>query len=104
MEYLAAVARYEDRQRGLGTRFTIEIEDAIQRVVQAPSRWRNIRGESLVLPKVSSRCIQLFLNEVAQRYPDENIVMMIEAAEGSTKAPSLHFQTSYACSFYRPIR
>lgn len=44
-EYLAAVARYEDRQSGLGTRFMIEIEDAIQRVVQAPSRWRNIRGD-----------------------------------------------------------
>lgn len=38
VEYLEAVAYYEDRQTGLGARFTIEIERTIQRIVEAPTR------------------------------------------------------------------
>jgi plasmid stabilization system protein ParE len=45
VEYLEAVAYYEDRQAGLGARFTIEVERTIQRIVEAPSRWRKIEGE-----------------------------------------------------------
>lgn len=45
IEYLASVAFYESREIGLGARFTIEIERAIQRIVAAPTRWRKIEGE-----------------------------------------------------------
>lgn len=45
VEYLKAVAYYEERQAGLGARFTVEIESAIQRIVEAPHRWRKIEGE-----------------------------------------------------------
>uniref|UniRef100_UPI00187264F1 transposase n=1 Tax=Acidithiobacillus thiooxidans TaxID=930 RepID=UPI00187264F1 len=38
------------------------------------------RMDSLVLPEVSSKCMQIFLNEVAQRYPDENILMIMDGA------------------------
>ncbi len=38
------------------------------------------RMDSLVLPEVSGRCMQIFLDAVAQRYPDDNIVMMVDGA------------------------
>ena len=38
------------------------------------------RMDSLVLPEVSGRCMQLFLDEVARRYPDDNIVMIVDGA------------------------
>jgi plasmid stabilization system protein ParE len=45
VEYLEAVAYYEKRQAGLGARFVSEVESAIQRIVEAPLRWRSIEGE-----------------------------------------------------------
>jgi len=44
-EYLEAVAYYEDRQSGLGARFTLDIESTVQRIAEAPNRWRKIDGE-----------------------------------------------------------
>lgn len=38
------------------------------------------RFDSLVLPHVNTECMQLFITEIAQRYPDENIVMVIDGA------------------------
>ena len=38
------------------------------------------RFDSLVLPHVNGRCMQLFLTEVAQRYPQENIIMVLDGA------------------------
>lgn len=36
--------------------------------------------DSLILPHVNGHCMQLFLNEIAARYPDENVVMVIDGA------------------------
>ena len=36
--------------------------------------------DSLILPHVNTGCMQLFLNEVAARHPDERIVMVIDGA------------------------
>ncbi len=36
--------------------------------------------DSLILPHVSTDCMQLFLNEVSARHPDENIVMVVDGA------------------------
>jgi len=36
--------------------------------------------DSLILPHVNTVCMQLFLNEVSQRYPDDYIVMVIDGA------------------------
>lgn len=38
------------------------------------------RMDSLILPYVNTACMQLFLNEVAQRYPNERIVMILDGA------------------------
>lgn len=38
-EYADAVSRYEERQRGLGRRFIQSVEDTIESICQAPSRW-----------------------------------------------------------------
>ena len=36
--------------------------------------------DSLVLPNVNSECMQIFLDEIARRYPHENIVMVMDGA------------------------
>ena len=36
--------------------------------------------DSLILPHVNTQCMQLFLNEVSARHPDEHIVMVIDGA------------------------
>ena len=36
--------------------------------------------DSLMLPHVNTQCMQVFLDEVAQRYPDERIVMVLDGA------------------------
>ena len=36
------------------------------------------RFDSLMLPHVNSGCMQVFLDEVAQRYPNDNIVMVLD--------------------------
>jgi hypothetical protein len=38
------------------------------------------RFDSLILPQVNSECMQLFLDEIAARYPNENVVMVIDGA------------------------
>ena len=38
------------------------------------------RFDSIVLPQVNGLCMQLFLNEVAQRYAQENIIMVLDGA------------------------
>lgn len=45
VEYLAAVAHYEERQAGLGARLTVDIESTIRRIIEAPTRWRKFEGE-----------------------------------------------------------
>jgi hypothetical protein len=36
--------------------------------------------DSLILPHVNTGCMQLFVNEVSARHPDERIVMVIDGA------------------------
>ena len=48
--------------------------------------------DSLILPHVNTECMQLFLNEVSARHPDERIVMVIDGAgwhrSDALKAPA----------------
>ena len=46
------------------------------------------RLDSLVLPHVNTTCMQLFLNEVGARYPDERVIMIMDGA-GWHKSRSL---------------
>ncbi len=41
-EYGEAAAFYESRRPGLGAAFTVEVEATIQRIIEAPQRWRCI--------------------------------------------------------------
>ena len=45
IEYFEAIAYYEERQPGLGARFTIEIENTIQRIVDNPYQWQNVEND-----------------------------------------------------------
>ena len=36
--------------------------------------------DSLILPHVNTICMQIFLDEVASRYPDERIIMVVDGA------------------------
>lgn len=36
--------------------------------------------DSLVLPHVNGACMELFLDEIARRYPQENIIMIVDGA------------------------
>ena len=36
--------------------------------------------DSLVLPHVNSDCMQIFLDEIASRYPKDNVVMVLDGA------------------------
>jgi DDE superfamily endonuclease len=38
------------------------------------------RFDSLVLPHVNGACMELFLGEIASRYPQENIIMVVDGA------------------------
>lgn len=48
--------------------------------------------DSLILPHVNTECMQLFLNEVSARHPEERIVMVIDGAgwhrSDALKAPA----------------
>ena len=39
LEYLASAEYYEQRRSGLGAIFTLEVEAAIDRILEAPTRW-----------------------------------------------------------------
>ena len=38
-EYVAAAEYYEECRPGLGAKFTLEVEAAISRIIEAPVRW-----------------------------------------------------------------
>jgi len=40
LEYREAAAFYEERSSGLGAAFTLEVEATIERILEAPKRWR----------------------------------------------------------------
>jgi transposase len=49
------------------------------------------RMDSLILPSANGECMQIFLNEIELRYPNENIVMVVDGASwhrsGSINTP-----------------
>jgi len=60
---------------------------------------RDGRFDSLVLPQVNAGCMQIFLDEIARRYPNDNIVMVLDGA-GWHKRNNFHLgDTIFACCF-----
>ena len=45
LEYREAAVFYEARRSGLGAAFTLEVEAAIDRILEAPERWRVIEQD-----------------------------------------------------------
>lgn len=45
----------------------------------AVSPWDG-KFDSLILPRVNTGCMQLFIEEMGKRYPDENIIMVVDGA------------------------
>jgi toxin ParE1/3/4 len=45
LEYSEAAVFYEARRSGLGAAFTLEIEAALQRILESPERWRVIEQD-----------------------------------------------------------
>lgn len=45
IEYFEAITYYEERQPGLGVRFTLEIESTIQRILDGPRQWREVEAD-----------------------------------------------------------
>lgn len=59
------------------------------------------RFDSLMLPHVNSECMQVFLDEVAQRYPNDNIVMVLDGA-GWHKSQSFALPENMKLHFLPP--
>ena len=59
------------------------------------------RFDSLMLPHVNSECMQVFLDEVAQRYPNDNIVMVLDGA-GWHKSQSFALPENLKLHFLPP--
>jgi len=45
LEYREAVVFYESRRTGLGAAFTVEVEAAINRILQAPTSWTMVEQD-----------------------------------------------------------
>ena len=61
------------------------------------------RLDTLILPRVNRRCMQLFLDEVASRHPGERIVMVLDGAVGIAATP-LRWHPMCACLACRRTR
>ncbi len=76
LEYREAAVFYDARRPGLGAAFTIEIEAAIQKILEAPECWRFVEQDV-------RRCL-------AHRFPygilytiEESFILIIAVAHGS---------------------
>jgi len=59
------------------------------------------RLDALVLPHVNAQCMQLFIDEVARRYPEDNLIMVLDGA-GWHKAGSLRLPDNLRLHFLPP--
>jgi transposase len=59
------------------------------------------RFDSLILPHVNTDCMQIFLDEIALRYPDDNIIMVLDGA-GWHKSKDLRLSDNLRLLFLPP--
>ncbi len=57
--------------------------------------------DSLVLPHVNSHCMQIFIDEIASRYPGDHIVMMLDGA-GWHNSKDFHLPENIRLLFLPP--
>lgn len=58
------------------------------------------RFDSLILPTVNTQCMQIFIDEIAQRYANENNIMIMDGA-GWHRSGSLRLPENMKLFFYR---
>lgn len=76
-----------------GTQQTTYAYGAVSPLEGAFDRW--------VLPHVNSECMQIFLNEIASRYPNDNVVMILDSA-GWHKSKDFHLPNNLRLLFLPP--
>ena len=54
--------------------------------------------DSLMLPHVNTECMQIFLDEIASRYPNDNVVMVLDGA-GWHKSKDFHLSDNLRLLF-----
>lgn len=59
--------------------------------------------DSLRLPQVTSGCMQIFLDEIARRYPTDNVVMVLDGAGWHT-SKDFRLPDNLRLLFCHPIR
>ncbi len=50
----------------------------------------NGKMDSLILPHVNETCMQIFVDEVASRYPQERMIMILDGVQDGTKPNALN--------------
>ena len=75
-EYRDAAAFYEACRPGLGATFTVEVESTIERVMEAPDRWR-------VVEQDVRRCLTHVFPYAVLYSVEPDFVLIIAVAHGS---------------------
>jgi len=78
LEYREAAAFYESRRPGLGAAFTREVEAAINRILEAPDRWRTIEQDV-------RRCLTHTFPYGILYTVEEDSILIVAVAHGSRK-------------------
>ena len=75
-EYLEAAEFYESRRPGIGAAFTLEVEATIQRILEAPDRWR-------ILEQDIRRCLTHVFPYGVLYTIEDDFILIVAVAHGS---------------------
>ena len=75
-EYLEAAEFYESRRPGIGAAFTLEVEATIQRILEAPERWR-------ILEQDIRRCLTHVFPYGVLYTIEDDFILIVAVAHGS---------------------
>lgn len=78
LEYREAAAFYEARRQGLGAAFTREIEAVLERILEAPDRWRLVEQDV-------RRCLARIFPYGVLYTVEGEFILIVALAHGSRK-------------------
>ena len=87
LEYREATAFYESQRPGLGVAFTREVEATIERILQAPERWRMVEQDV-------RRCLTHTFPYSILYTAEERFVLVVAVAHGSREPGYWHRRTA----------
>ncbi len=76
LEYREAAAFYAARRPGLGAAFTVEVEAALKRILEAPEQWR-------VIEQDVRRCLTHVFPYLILYTIENDFILIIAVAHGS---------------------